>query len=72
VEEICGEYHEIEPEIVPERARVKGMPERLDRHALKNFLEGIGWSVEIHPVSEDGRLGHFRARPKKTPSNYSK
>jgi FkbM family methyltransferase len=66
IEEICGEYHEIDPEVVPLRARVKGMPKKLDRHALKNFLEREGWMVEIHPVSEDGRLGHFRARPKKS------
>lgn len=66
VEEICGEYHEIEPDIVPLRARVEGMPARLDRHALKNFLEAAGWSVEIQPVSDDARLGHFRARRKKS------
>jgi O-antigen chain-terminating methyltransferase len=68
VEEICGEYHEIDPEVVPERARVEGMPDRLDSHALKNFLEGAGWFVEINPVSADGRLGHFSARPKKSSS----
>lgn len=65
VEEICGEYHEIPPEVVPEGAKVPGMPERLDRHALKNFLEGAGWSVELFPSSEDGHLGNFSAKPKK-------
>ncbi len=72
IEEICGEYHEIPTEIVPEGARVEGMPEKLDRHALKNFLEGAGWSVELQPNSEDGQLGNFRALPKRKAATFDK
>lgn len=72
IEEICGEYHEIPSEIVPEGARVEGMPEKLDRHALKDFLESAGWSVELHPNSKDEQLGNFRALPKKKAAGSDK
>src|SRR5436309_9390529 len=48
VDEICGEYHEIGSELIPERARVDGQ-ETFDRFALKNFLSGQGWLVKIEP-----------------------
>ena len=58
VEEMCGEYHEIEPERIPDRAKVKGKPEQFNRHALKSFLENKGWRVELDPKVGDYGLFH--------------
>ncbi|MGH9902446.1 MAG: FkbM family methyltransferase, partial [Pyrinomonadaceae bacterium] len=63
VREICGEYHEIEPERVPGRAKVEGRPALFDRHSLKEFLEGEGWSVELEPKGKADGL--FFARRKR-------
>ncbi|HYY57557.1 MAG TPA: FkbM family methyltransferase [Pyrinomonadaceae bacterium] len=62
VEEICGEYHEIAPEVVPERAKVKGVYEIFDRYALRDFLEERGWSVELQPMAKADGLFHARRR----------
>jgi FkbM family methyltransferase len=61
IEEICGEYHVVDPRIMPERAKVKGMAEEFDGHALKKFLEAAGWSVRIEPTAQQTQLGQFRA-----------
>lgn len=61
VDEICGEYHEIEPERIPERAKVKDRSERFDRVGLRDFLQNHGWLVQLeHRGKADGL---FRARP---------
>jgi len=61
VEEICGEYHEVRQERIPERAKVPGKFERFDRFALKEFFEEQGWSIVLEPKAE--QLGLFHARP---------
>jgi FkbM family methyltransferase len=66
IEEICGEYHVIDSRIMPERARVKGMAEQFDGHALKKFLEAAGWSVLLKPADEQNKLGQFHATRSKT------
>ena len=61
VDEICGEYHEIQPDRIPERARVKGRSEPFNRWGLRDFLQNHGWSVQLeHRGKADGL---FRARP---------
>ncbi len=61
VDEICGEYHEIEPDRIPERAKVKSRSEPFDRVGLRDFLQNQGWSVQLqHRGKADGL---FRARP---------
>jgi FkbM family methyltransferase len=69
VEEICGEYHEIKPEVIPDRAKVEGKPTRFDRYALKEFLESKGWTVELVPKGNADGL--FRALRKASPA-YSR
>lgn len=59
VKEICGEYHEIPPSVVPPRAKVKGI-EEFNRHSLKNFLEAQGFSVKLNPTGQ--AIGLFHAR----------
>lgn len=61
VKEICGEYHEIESEKIPDRARIKAATREFSRQGLKDFLESSGWAVEIEPHEQDERLGRFRA-----------
>ena len=61
VDEICGEYHEVSPELIPDRAKVPGRFERFDRFALKEFFEEQGWSIVLEPKAE--ALGLFHARP---------
>ena len=61
IEEICGEYHVVPPQIMPERAKVKGMADEFDGHALKKFLEAAGWSVQIETTAQGNQLGQFRA-----------
>jgi FkbM family methyltransferase len=61
VEEICGEYHEVPAERIPDRAKVPGKFERFDRFALKEFFEEQGWSIVLEPKAE--QLGLFHARP---------
>lgn len=61
IEEICGEYHVIDPRVMPERAKVKGMADQFDGRALREFLEGSGWSVQMKPTSEQSQLGQFHA-----------
>lgn len=60
VEEICGEYHEVPVERIPDRAKVPGKFERFDRFALKEFFEDQGWSIVLEPKAE--QLGLFHAR----------
>ena len=64
VEELCGEYHEIEPERVPDRAKVPGRPEAFSGYSLKKFLESEGWSVELEPLGKTDGL--FFARQKQS------
>ena len=61
VDEICGEYHEVAAELIPDRAKVPGRFERFDRFALKEFFEEQGWSIVLEPKAE--ALGLFHARP---------
>ena len=61
LEEVCGEYHEVPAELIPDRAKVPGKFERFDRFALKEFFEEQGWSIVLEPKAE--RLGLFHARP---------
>jgi FkbM family methyltransferase len=60
VEEVCGEYHEVAPDTVPERAKVPGNYEPFDRFALKEFFEERGWSIVLKPQTD--RVGFFHAR----------
>ena len=60
VEEICGEYHEVSAERIPERAKVPGKFEGFDRFALKEFFEEEGWSIVLEPKAD--QLGLFHAR----------
>ena len=60
VEEVCGKYHEVAPDTVPERAKVPGNYEPYDRFALKEFFEELGWSIVLQPQTE--RVGFFHAR----------
>jgi FkbM family methyltransferase len=62
VEEICGEYHQIEPEVVPDRARIGTMGDKYNPHGLKTFLEAQGFSVELESHSQT--VGIFHARRK--------
>ena len=64
VEEICGEYHDVAPETVPERAKVPGHYEPFDRFALKEFFEEQGWSIVLQPQTD--RVGFFHARANST------
>jgi len=61
VDEICGEYHEIQRDRIPERARVKGRPEPFNREGLRDFLQNLGWSVQLERRGVADGL--FRARP---------
>lgn len=61
VEEICGEYHDIAPGIVPERAKVRGNYEPYDRFALKEFFEERGWSIVLEPKTDLAGFFHARA-----------
>lgn len=60
VEEVCGEYHEMPPERIPERAKVPGKFLNFDRFALKDFFEERGWSIVLEPKGD--QLGLFHAR----------
>ena len=60
VEEICGEYHEMPPERIPDRAKVPGKFDHFDRFALKEFFEDRGWSIVLEP--KVNQLGLFHAR----------
>lgn len=60
VEEICGEYHEVAPERIPDRAKIAGKYERFDRFALKDFFEDRGWRIVFEPKAD--LLGLFHAR----------
>lgn len=62
VEEICGEYHEVAPERIPEHAKVMGRCEYFNRSVLKGLLERQGWDVELEP--KGAADGLFRARRK--------
>ncbi len=60
VEEIRGEYHEMKPEQIPERAKTAGF-NRFDRFALRDFFEAKGWEIDLEPKAEANGL--FHARP---------
>lgn len=62
VEEICGEYHDIEVERIPERAKVKGKCEYFNSTILKSLLEQQGWIVELRPQSQAYGLFHARRK----------
>jgi FkbM family methyltransferase len=61
VKEICGEYHEIPSNIIPPRAKVKGV-EEFNRHSLKKFLEAQGFAVELTPHGYDDGIFHARRK----------
>ncbi|HVG34034.1 MAG TPA: FkbM family methyltransferase [Pyrinomonadaceae bacterium] len=61
VKEMCGEYHEIPTNIVPLRARVKGV-EEFNRHSLKRFLEAQGFAVELTPHGPADGIFHARRK----------
>ena len=61
VAEVCGEYHEVPPEKIPDHAKVPGKFETFDRFALKEFFEAQDWSIVLEPKAE--QLGIFHARP---------
>jgi O-antigen chain-terminating methyltransferase len=60
VREICGEYHELERGVVPERAKVEGYSEPFGARTLQQFFESLGWPVEVLPTA--GAYGLFFAR----------
>lgn len=63
-EEICGEYHNVERHIMPDHAKVQGMPENFTGEGLRDFFEAAGWSFDLQPQSQN--LGLFRAvRPRR-------
>ena len=59
-QEICGEYHEINPEIVPDRALVGNTRDQFNGNGLKSFLEAQGYAVEIIPKGEADGMFHAR------------
>lgn len=62
VEEICGEYHEVAPEFVPEQAKVIGRCEYFNSSVLKGLLERQGWDVELEPKVDGYGLFHARRK----------
>ena len=60
VEEICGEYHNINPEIVPDRALVGNTRDQFNGNGLKAFLEAQGYAVEIIPQGVADGIFHAR------------
>lgn len=71
VEEICGEYHEIAPERIPERAKVKDKCEYFNSSVLKSLLERQGWVVELRPQSHAYGLFHARREFRSIPGSAS-
>jgi FkbM family methyltransferase len=65
VEEICGEYHRLEPERVPDRALVGTSRDRYNQDGLKTFLEEQGFSVELERHSQTVGIFHARRRNQK-------
>jgi O-antigen chain-terminating methyltransferase len=63
VDEICGEYHNIDSSIMPDRAKVPGAPQNFTGEGLRDFFEAAGWSVRIKPNPSNNNLGYFHARP---------
>jgi FkbM family methyltransferase len=63
VEEICGEYHAIAPERIPERAKVKDRCEYFNGSVLKSLLERQGWVVELRPQNQVYGLFNARRAP---------
>ena len=59
VKEICGEYHEIPKDIIPPRAKVKGI-EEFNRYSLKKFLEAQGFAVELTQQGQADGIFHAR------------
>jgi FkbM family methyltransferase len=66
VEEICGEYHRLEPELVPDRALVGTSRDQYNQYGLKRFLEERGFSVELEPHSATVGIFHARNRERRT------
>jgi FkbM family methyltransferase len=60
VDEICGEYHVISPEEVPDRALTPVGRDQYNGFGLKEFLEEEGFSVVLEPHSDT--VGVFHAR----------
>lgn len=58
VQEMCGEYHIIEPEQVPLRAAVGNYGDRFNGKGLRDFLEAQGYAVEIIPKGEHDGIFH--------------
>ena len=62
VDEICGEYHNVDSSIMPDRAKVPGVPQNFTGEGLREFFEAAGWSVRIKPNPSNNDLGYFHAR----------
>ena len=60
VQEICGEYHEIPSEQVPDRALVGDKRDRFNYEGLRTYLEEQGFSLELEPLTN--ALGVFHAK----------
>jgi FkbM family methyltransferase len=60
IEAMCGEYHELVGDQIPEQARVEGFP-RYDAETLKKYLESRGFVVELQ-ATVPGVLGLFWAQ----------
>ena len=71
VEEICGEYHQLKPEEVPDRALVGTSRDQYNQYALKIFLEERGFSVELERHSETVGIFHARNREPRTHSHIN-
>jgi FkbM family methyltransferase len=65
VDEICGEYHQLKPEDVPDRALVGTSRDQYNQYGLKTFLEERGFSVELEPHSATVGIFHARRRNQK-------
>jgi FkbM family methyltransferase len=59
VDELSGEYHDIDPAEVPERALVADQREHFNGAGLKRFLESQGFSVDL---VDHGNNGLFHAQ----------
>jgi FkbM family methyltransferase len=71
VEEICGEYHRLEPEQVPDRALVGTSRDQYNPDGLKKFLEERGFSVQLEPHSATVGIFHARNREPRTHSHIN-
>jgi len=62
VDEICGEYHNIEAAHVPDRALVGNRRDQYNGEGLAAFLEQQGFAVEREHHGETVGVFHARRR----------